>query len=246
MIFEGDQADFENPIQIINNAPPNSWIYLTQLSPRRVSPANERYRKARDERIAREDCNFRRVIVISNEEDLHELNEHLNLFDSVKNYEIRVFKGRCLTTQEEEPRFNALIVPPVKSHFGFSNQGSVASYPGSLCINDEKITEHLLKWFDGLWVISRPIKATGGIDLPFLKELQEQLQKRDTHDVVTYRKRVTSYESMLHALENARESVDIVSYVNLSSADDLRNRFYSSLRRQLRKGIFLIKGSSGT
>lgn len=55
------------------------------------------------------------------------------------------------------------------------------------------------------------------------------LQSVSTSTAKVYKTRVESYEVFLNTLNNAKESIDIISYVNLRAADAKRSKFYDAL-----------------
>lgn len=54
-------------------------------------------------------------------------------------------------------------------------------------------------------------------------------KKADTSIAKIYKTRVDSYEVFLNTLNNAKQSIDIISYVNLRAADVKRSKFYDAL-----------------
>lgn len=214
---------------------------LTELKPKRIDIV-DRYvewppplgfdhprHRAQDD-LLRKGTTHRRVAKISTPEDWQAAQSMMEHWK-----EVPFYLGCILEELGQVPIVSCMIMDDREAYFGQGFLGNIQM--GSVMLAHGGGASLFYDYFQFLWGHSLIVKGERGLDKKAFAEVERWLttkaQAENAPRAVAYWQRDKSYESMLGALDGAKESIDIVSFVNLTAAESRRLRYYTTLRRAL-------------
>lgn len=191
------------------------------------------YRRAQEQALER-DLTYRIIMVDSTVESLTWVKERMEAWKDFKFYvgwleEIPSDIVKCVLIDENEV------------HFGQGFLGDPDANTSNVIIQSPQVGRVFSEYFERLWNAEATIKLKDrkGIHTERIAEIEQRLvtqaRVKKFPSVVAYLDRDGSYKHMLGALESAEHSIDIVSFVNLHSADLKRSKYYAALREAIER-----------
>jgi len=134
------------------------------------------YEQARNKRIQKGDCYFKRVVAICDDHDIERLQQHLEACAPGKNYELRIIRGKP-TIPRDQPYFDVLVAGDQQALLQIPGLKNGPLRSSAYHITDQRGVMALQEYFYTLWNMAVPLKKESEkIDQEFLDTWMQRLE----------------------------------------------------------------------